>query len=506
MRKPIVLTALCLVAGYAWSQDVPEYCLENDIVHSYLTDFEYPDGDYTYSKVLDYTSVKVDYKRDWPKPVPFSWTAGTGASSQRITVSENEDLTDSIVVSVKAGVSSYDLYNLIPQRTYYYKIESVKADGSTVELKTGSFKTTGTVRMIRADGAFNVRDMGGWKGLGGHPLRYGVLFRGSRLRSNRSNNIIIKEDGIEALRAVGIRAELDLRTNDEANNNNVSPLSKSGDVEYKRINDSWKSRIVTFDENESSIIGIQYIIDWFKAGKPAYFHCSVGADRTGTVAFLIGALCGMSENDLSKEFELTSFSEDNIGENLTRRRSYEGRLDDSNETYRYGTMIDKVNALGGNTIQRKIYNHLKSGINGKSISEEDLDWLIEYMVDYRIVKKLTVKPSTSQTITVGDQVQFKTTYTPADATETNISYRTLNEAVATVSETGLLTAVGAGSTYLYVSMDGLAKTVKITVKDDTGVSAISSDETPLPMFNAAGQQISAPTGIYIRNGKKYINK
>ena len=73
-----------------------------------------------------------------------------------------------------------------------------------------------------------------------------------------------------------------------------------------------------------------------KEDKPVYFHCSVGADRTGSIAFLIGALCGMSEDQLAKEFELTSFSADYVitngkAEDLRRRRTYEGRYDNNEE-------------------------------------------------------------------------------------------------------------------------------------------------------------------------------
>ena len=37
-------------------------------------------------------------------------------------------------------------------------------------------------------------------------------------------------------------------------------------------------------------------------------HCTAGADWTGTVCYLLNALLGVSEKDLMKDFEMTSFS------------------------------------------------------------------------------------------------------------------------------------------------------------------------------------------------------
>ena len=43
-------------------------------------------------------------------------------------------------------------------------------------------------------------------------------------------------------------------------------------------------------------------------GKVTYIHCWVGADRTGTICWMLEGLLGVSSKDCSIDYELTSFS------------------------------------------------------------------------------------------------------------------------------------------------------------------------------------------------------
>ena len=53
---------------------------------------------------------------------------------------------------------------------------------------------------------------------------------------------------------------------------------------------------------------MQFVIDCIKTDKPVYFHCSLGRDRTGTLALIILGLLDVIEGDISKEYELSYFS------------------------------------------------------------------------------------------------------------------------------------------------------------------------------------------------------
>ena len=71
-----------------------------------------------------------------------------------------------------------------------------------------------------------------------------------------------------------------------------------------------------FDSN--SLVALKNIFTKLadSSSYPVYFHCNAGADRTGTLAFLLNGLLGVSYADLIKDFELTTFSSQ-----VTRYRS-----------------------------------------------------------------------------------------------------------------------------------------------------------------------------------------
>ena len=475
MKKFYFSFVLSLFALQAFSQ-IPEYCLENDTVNHYLTQVQYDSTNYKYSEITKYC---LNYPWDWegegkgmrldqPLPVPIKLKKALSAAGT-LYISEFSDYSDAAtkVISVAKGVDSIAVWNLIPGRTYNWKIV-----GTSGVVESGQFKTTGTLRMLKIDNVFNVRDLGGWKGLRGYPIRYGVLIRGSRLNVNSSSTLMITESGIEELRWAGMRAELDMRDASNSLNAQYAYFSKNNDSPLYSVNSAYNSRIATFANAPQSIIGVKKLIEWLKQGKHVYLHCSVGADRTGTVAYLVGALCGMSEDALCKDFELTSFSGDKIDneaargtyERLIRQRSYVGRLDDcsSPDSYKFADMVDKIKKFPGETLQQKVYYHLNTGAKGdgtfltESVPAADLDWLINYMLN-----PIELNANGTVTLERGSTKQIEVHLSkgnPADVT-----YTSSNPAIATVSESGLITAKASGTTTVKVSYDGFEKTFAVTV-------------------------------------------
>ena len=476
MRKFYTLIVLGLLSLQAFAQEIKEYCLENDAAHRYLNEVTYKSDDYTYTKITDYCDpvpyryYKYDgYRKDQPLPVGIKLSSALDTAS---TLYVSEDWgTIACTMTIAKGQDSVNVYNLIPGRTYQYKVVYPKKDGTLVTADSSAFKTTGTLRMLKIDGIFNVRDMGGWNTLGGTKMKYGKLFRGSRMTWNSTAAAMITDAGKQAMLDAGIRADLDLRTSSERNLTS-SPLGSG--VSYDYENNSYASRISTFDENPASISGIKKIIAWLKQGKPVYFHCSVGADRTGSIAFLIGALCGMSESDLAKEFELTSFSADSIKtsgkqEDLRRRRTYDGRYDNTEESYKYAKMIDKIKSFPGEDLQRKVYYHLATGAKygggflDEKIPEDDLIWLVNYLVDYVLVKTVATDGGTTLSMEPGQTHNLNAKVVPDNATVKTVTFKSLNEKVATVSADGVITAIRGGSATIQVQADNYVKNITVNV-------------------------------------------
>ena len=480
MRKLYSLILLSLFSLQTFA-GTPSYCLDNEKVHAYLTRGTYDSNNYNYTWITDYCYEipwkwkelgGVRYDRPLPAKIFF---ASTVADPSIVYVSEDSNYEDAYTMIVDPGADSVDFYNLIPNRSYYWKLETQAPGGTPTLIQEGQFTTTGMVRMLKIDGIYNVRDMGGWTGLGGNPIKYGKLIRGSRLNVNGSTQELITAEGKRALLEVGVRADLDLRDAGDA------PMAGGGarhsylgdTIPIVNIDGAYGSRIATFADKPQSIRGIKQIIAWLKQDKPVYFHCSVGADRTGTVAYLIGALCGMSEDALCKEFELTSFSADSVPnsrdngnpEVLIRQRTYVGRVDpnDDNESYKFANMVAKIKAFPGNTLQEKVYYHLRTGVNGESIPTKDLAWLVKYLVDYVIPEGIECGADTIR-LNSGQSFALNTKVVPEEAGVTaTVTYKSTNKSIATVSETGVVTAVNGGEALILVSCAGFDKIIPVIV-------------------------------------------
>ena len=313
---------------------VDDYDIENPGVRAYLENVDYSDDpDYTRSEVSNYPGT------DKPNPVKLTWQG----KASTVRISTSPDLSGSWDVAAQESPAS--IYNLTPGVRYFYSV--IAADGSVV--RESCVIPKGPLRMI--NGLLkNTRDLGGWKA-GDKTVKYGKIYRGANLDD-------IQQDASKmdiVVNRLGVGVDLDLRglppgTQGGSGENN--PWKPTDPVIYKNIqlwhyfvpsaNKYLQVDVSPGETADQYQYAIRCIIDWLKDGKVIYFHCHGGADRTGTLAFLLEGLLGVSESDMSKDFELTTYS------NSIHRRNGDGG-------WFYRGMVMYIRSFApGKTIQEQV--------------------------------------------------------------------------------------------------------------------------------------------------------
>lgn len=179
-------------------------------------------------------------------------------------------------------------------------------------------------RWITMDGSVkNVRDLGGWKTLDGRRVKQGMVFRGGGLNDGSVNGerpgpCRMTVEDMKYLRDVlGIKTELDLRTDLEVGGMTKSPIGDG--VKYvHRASAAYAGVFADRDKADGfnrhlSPDGKKAMAENFRVfcdreNYPIYFHCAGGADRTGTLSYILLGVLGVSKHDVEVEWELTFYS------------------------------------------------------------------------------------------------------------------------------------------------------------------------------------------------------
>lgn len=217
--------------------------------------------------------------------------------------------------------------------------------------KAGTLKPLDALRWIRTSAgatAWNVRDLGGWACDGG-TVKYGLLIRGGKLAA-ADRAVLVGE--------LGIQHDLDLRGREGGGSEDEPEMTASplgSDVWYTRTQQyAWYALtpVATWQTY------LRCVIDAVTHREPVYFHCTAGADRTGTLACVLEGLLGMSQSDIDKDYELTTFYSGSGSDATARRR---------NESDWKG-LINAINAVSGDTFRDKCV-HFAVGTCGMSMTD-----------------------------------------------------------------------------------------------------------------------------------------
>ena len=310
--------------------------------------------------VTDYAAGKDEMSA--PEPIVLSWNVDFASGENElwyfvVRIWTKSDKSDAKAFPVGRSEREYRFYNAYIGQKYYWNVTAYGIGGEVFSSDAATFTTDKQApRNLYVDGVINVRDLGGRTTTDGGRVRQGLLYRGAKLH-NADDGTLISDAGIATMRqTLGIKSEMDLRTKSEIGT--LETVLGDGVTYY------FRNLKASLDITDSTLRGHLKEIFAVLANEdnyPIYYHCAAGADRTGMVSWLVNALCGVSEDDLWRDYLLTNFS--NVGE--PRKKS--------NIESKYVTPLK--NATGAN-LAKKVYNYLKDTVG---VPAANLDAVIRIM-------------------------------------------------------------------------------------------------------------------------------
>ena len=278
----------------------------------------------------------------WRKPLPLvlSWRATEGETGPwKIEISTDPLFENSIVRYVRAngvdpvsgretdkaeeGLAGEKMSYTVPcanleiGRDYFWRVTGLskpadgEKSGAVVRSEPAAFVTEDRPpRWIEIEGRVgNIRDFGGWRTEDGRRVRQGMAFRGQGLNDNsvtgesQGPNRLTVEDVKFFTRTLGIKTDLDLRGKKETADLDESPLGPG--VRFVQHSSPCYRGIFTKDGKKTMAENVRVFCD--PASYPIYFHCIGGADRTGSLAYMMLGYLGVPRHDIETDWESTFY-------------------------------------------------------------------------------------------------------------------------------------------------------------------------------------------------------
>lgn len=312
--------------------------ITNKYAEGFWNNVSYPIDDYSYTEVMKYVTSGlaegVGALRQ-PKNVMLEIPYLGDYDSYTMYVSENPDYSNPRTINVGQYTPYVSIGNLKTETFYFVKVVGTKNNVDTV-VTTYQVKTEGAVRMVTIGAVSNARDIGNKK-----TERWGKIKQGLVFRCAKMDDAI--DSALNSFTELGILGEIDLRGSDEIDPDYESPL----DYVQAQIGSS-QGLAQGMYENFASCF--TKIVAMLKANKPFVIHCKGGADRTGVICAIMEGVLGVSESDINKDYELTSFNTSSTTRN---------DLDDDSHWFSEGQIA--MHNRTGDTLADKYANILIAG-------------------------------------------------------------------------------------------------------------------------------------------------
>jgi protein-tyrosine phosphatase len=252
---------------------------------------------------------KVSVVRTAPSAVRIAWGASSDVGCIEVYGGRTPETIDRRrPLAVAERQNRVDVTGLEPGRRHYFELVPDRGERQVT-----------AERRLPFEGAFNFRDLGGYRTRDGARIRWGQLFRSDSLAR------LTKAD-LAYLRRMHLRLVCDLRTANEVKRSpNLFPDSES--VAHIRLA-MRQGRLDPIDayerlqQGDASWLSEDYMLQGYRwnsekyaaawkrffhlliepGNRPAVFHCTAGKDRTGVGAALLMLALGVPEEAVIADY------------------------------------------------------------------------------------------------------------------------------------------------------------------------------------------------------------
>ena len=273
--------------------------------------------------------------------------------------------------------SSVVLQGLDPNVRHYFAVEP-----------DGDRKIITAERRVKLEGAFNFRDLGGYRSIDGRQTKWGQIYRSDSLtRLTVGDQAVLKQIGIKSVCDLRAPAEIKKRPDRLPEDGAIEYLSfpiVSGNFDTVTAHEKIKKGDIDWLTEDYMITGYINTIDayastwgsFFKRlalhdSYPLVFHCTGGKDRAGAGAALILLSLGVSEETVIYDHGL---SNEFLADILPKLYSYFSAFGIKKENLlpyltapqaTITTLLDHIRQTYGSAVN---YLKNKAGVNQKTLA------------------------------------------------------------------------------------------------------------------------------------------
>ena len=468
--------------GFAFSEselnDVKDFHTQDQKAYLAFT------GDYYHitTTQLDNFHMSGRDRKSNPEAVTLRWSftpaSGKTVSSFQVKTGQKSDLSDGYIRQGTTA-TSLSFYNPFLGDNYFQVIAKY-SDGTTKASEIKKFKVVdNTVRNIKAGNLENVRDTGGRTTTAGGKIRQGLIFRTCGNKYDYSTQI--DAEGKEVmLNYLGVKTEINVADNTTYN------FNFGGSVKVVNAHMDYGTTAYSNVSRNAEKIRQVFATLADENNYPAFYHCRIGTDRTGTIGICLNGLLGVPFNEILQDYGFSNFAP------IDGQR-YANKPSDPNgdDAAKY---IEEIKKMPGATYQEQTYNALLSiGIPAASL-DKIIDIMTEgpkatFTTNPRIgfVKDMTLNGTSKQT---------KSDFSQPDEIAPISSGKSVSYKVNTgAGESSIVLYAGCTSKsgnlgdHITLSIDGTEQTVvsKSMTNAGFGTSGTRTGNRTAYMFNVLGK-------------------